>query len=33
MQKQIAGLPSVNAVEDVLLTEEAAMRTVGFNAH
>jgi hypothetical protein len=33
MQKQIAGLPSINAVEDVLLTEEAAMRTVGFNAH
>jgi len=33
MQKQIAGLPSVNAVEEVLLTEEAAMRTVGFNAH
>lgn len=33
MQKLIAGLPSMNAAEEVLLTDEAAMRVVGFNAH
>ena len=33
MEKLITGLPSMNAVEEVLLTDEAAMRAVGFNAH
>jgi len=28
----VAGLPSMNAAEEVLLTNEAAMRAVGFNA-
>ena len=29
----VAGLPSMNAAEEVLLTNEAAMRAVGFNAY
>ena len=32
MEKLIAGLPSGNATEEVLLTDQAAMRAVGFNA-
>ena len=33
IQKLIAGLPSGNAAEEVLLTDQGAMRVVGFNAH
>jgi len=29
----VAGLPSMNAAEEVLLTNEAAMRAAGFNAY
>jgi hypothetical protein len=32
VQQHIAGLPSLNAVEEVLLTDETAMRMAGFNA-
>jgi len=33
LQQHIAGLPSINAVEEVLLTDQTAMRIAGFNAH
>ena len=33
MEKLIAGLSSGNAAEEVLLTDQGAMRAVGFNAH
>lgn len=33
LQQHIAGLPSVNTVEEVLLTDETAMCMAGFNAH
>ena len=33
MERLIAGLSSGNAAEEVLLTDQGAMRVVGFNAH